>query len=37
MIEELEMMHPAERQAFMDELAVRSDFWDEYESEVIYE
>jgi len=37
MIEELEMMHPAERQAFMDELAVRSDFWDEYESEVVYE
>jgi proteasome lid subunit RPN8/RPN11 len=34
MIEELELMHPSERQAFMDELAVRSDFWDEYESEV---
>lgn len=37
LIEELELMHPSERQAFMDELAVRSDFWDEYESEVIYE
>ncbi len=37
MIEELDLMHPAERQAFMDELAVRSDFWDEYESEVLYE
>ena len=37
LLEELDMMHPAERQAFMDELAVRSDFWDEYESEVIYE
>jgi len=36
MIEELEMMHPAQRQAFMDELAVRSDFWDE-ESEVLYD
>ena len=35
LIEELELMHPSERQAFMDELAVRSDFWDE--SEVIYE
>ena len=37
LLEELDMMHPAERQAFMDELAVRSDFWDEYESEVLYE
>ena len=37
LIEELELLHPAERQAFMDELAVRSDFWDEYESEVLYE
>ena len=37
MIEELEQMDPAGRQAFMDELAVRSDFWDEYESEVLYE
>jgi len=36
MIEELELMHPAERQAFMDELAVRSDFWEE-ETEVFYE
>jgi hypothetical protein len=37
LIEELEMMQPGERQAFMNELAVRSDFWDEYESEVLYE
>jgi len=29
LMEELEMMHPAQRQAFMDELAVKSDFWDE--------
>lgn len=33
---ELETMHPSERQAFMDELAVRSDFWDDPE-EVFYE
>ena len=37
LFEELELMHPAERQAFIDELAVRSDFWDEYESEAIYD
>ena len=37
LMEELEMMHPSERQAFVDELAVKSEFWDEYESEVIYE
>ena len=36
LMEELEMMHPAQRQAFMDELAVKSDFWDE-ETEVFYE
>ena len=36
MMEELEMMHPSERQAFVDELAIRSDFWEE-ETEVIYE
>lgn len=36
LMEELEMMHPAQREAFMDELAVRSDFWDE-EMEVFYE
>ena len=35
LMEELEMMHPSERQAFVDELAIRSDFWDE--SEVVYE
>ena len=37
LMEELELIHPSERQAFMDELAVRSDFWDESESEVFYE
>ena len=37
LVEELELMHPSERQAFMDELAIRSDFWDEYESEVFYD
>ena len=34
---ELELMHPSERRAFMDDLSVRSDFWDEYESEDFYE
>ena len=37
LINELEMLHPSERQAFMDELAYRSEFWDEYEIEVFYE
>ena len=37
LIEELEQMHPSERRVFMDELAVRSDFWDEYEREDYYE
>lgn len=32
---EVEMMHPVERQEFIDELAIRSDFWDEG-SEVFY-
>lgn len=36
MLEELEQMHPDERQIFMDELAIRSDFWDE-EMEAFYE
>lgn len=35
-IEELEQMHPDQRQQFMDELAVHSEFWDE-EMEVFYE
>lgn len=33
---EIDQMNPSERQNFMDELAVRSDFWDE-EMEVFYE
>lgn len=33
---EIDAMNPMEREIFMDELAVRSDFWDE-ESEVFYE
>ena len=36
LLQELEMMHPAERQDFMDELAIRSDFWDE-EMEAYYD
>ncbi len=35
MIEQLDEMDPYERQAFLDELAVRNEFWDE--SEVLYE
>ena len=34
-LEELEQMHPADRQEFMNELAIRSDFWDE--TEVFYD
>ena len=34
---EIDSMDPAERQYFMEELAIRSSFWDEYESEVTYE
>ena len=34
---ELEQMHPLERQEFMQELAYRSEFWDEYDQEVQYE
>ena len=35
LLSELDQMEPMERQFFMDELAVRSDFWDE-ETEVFY-
>jgi proteasome lid subunit RPN8/RPN11 len=35
LLSEIDQMDPLERQFFMDELAVRSDFWDE-ESEVFY-
>jgi len=34
LLTEIDMMDPMERQALMDELAIRSNFWDEYESEV---
>ena len=34
---ELDAMEPSERQAFLEELSSRSEFWDEYESEVFYE
>jgi len=37
LLSEIDSIDPMERQAFMDELAVRSSFWDEYESEVLYE
>ena len=37
LLSEIDSMDPMERQYLMEELAVRSDFWDEYESEVIYE
>jgi hypothetical protein len=35
LISEIDLMDPMEREAFIDELAVRSDFWDE-ETEVFY-
>ncbi len=35
MLGEIDLMEPMEREIFMEELAIRSDFWDE--SEVIYE
>jgi len=35
LLSEIDQMDPMEREVFMDELAVRSDFWDE-ESEVFY-
>jgi proteasome lid subunit RPN8/RPN11 len=35
MLNELDAMHPSERQAFFDELSCRSEFWDE-ETEVFY-
>jgi hypothetical protein len=37
LLSEIDSMDPMERQYFMEELAIRSDFWDEYESEVLYE
>jgi len=35
LLDEIDSMAPAERQYFMEELSIRSDFWDE--SEVVYE
>ena len=35
LLSEIDSMEPMEREMFMEELSVRSDFWDE--SEVIYE
>lgn len=37
LMEQLEHMHPGERQQFMEELAVSSEFWDEDEMGVFYE
>lgn len=37
LLSELDSMDPMEREYFMEELSIRSDFWDEYESEVFYE
>ncbi len=34
LLSEIEQMDPDERQVLMDQLAIRSDFWEEYESEV---
>lgn len=34
LLTEIDLMDPMERQILMDELAIRSNFWDEYESEV---
>ena len=37
LLSEIDSMDPIEREYFMDELAARSDFWNENESEVVYE
>ncbi len=37
LLTEIDSMDPMERQYFMEELSIRSEFWDEYESEVLYE
>ena len=37
LLSEIDSMDPMEREYFMEELSIRSDFWDEYESEVLYE
>ncbi len=33
MLTEIDSMEPRERELFMEELAIRSDFWDEYDKE----
>jgi len=35
LLDEIDQMDPLERQAFMNELAIQSDFWEEYEKEVL--
>jgi len=35
LLDEIDQMDPLDRQVFMNELAIRSDFWEEYESEVL--
>lgn len=37
LLSEIDLMDPIERQAFMEELAIRSNYWDEYEGKVLYE
>ena len=37
LLSEIDLMEPMERQAFMEELAIRSNYWDEYEGKVLYE
>jgi len=37
LLSEIDSMDPMERECFMGELAIRSDFWDEYESEDYYD
>ena len=37
LLSEIDSMDPMEREYFMEELSIRSDFWNEYESEVLYE
>ena len=36
-LSEIDSVDPMEREYFMEELSIRSEFWDEDESEVIYE
>jgi len=37
LLSEIDSMDPMEREYFMEELTIRSEFWDEYEGEVSYE